>query len=502
MGSSVRVTHGAFQLRRDGGPARRSGCELRYDAIQSALHRDEDRVKLDGFPGIPGPIIDSGINETEIGVYAEEDWRPLKWVRFVLGGRIDRVDVNVVNESPTAVDKVSGYKGATQGSPKASMVVTPIEPLDLFVNYGRGFHTNDARTLIEGSATTLIATATGYEVGTTVRPANRALVLGGRVHARSLTSRARDRRRRAASTTPSGPTRRVGGEFTGRFDFNKNIYADATLTVTRARYTDAADIAAHTDLVELAPTRTFSAEIGARKQFGQFTLSGALNVRSMADRPATSDGSLTATGFTLFNGDASVRWKFVEAGLEVLNIANVDWREGQFEVASRLPKEGPNPPDGISFTPGIPRMFIGHGDASTGERGDEAMNLRHVRSASLVFGPRSRSVSGPALNRPRTTSQNPPPGPPSSCTLNALRSPDLPHRRIGGVHLRRRSSRPGRHEPRLQRRRPRRRRMTIFCCAPYGPVLQRLHRRLRAHMAGCVGDAFGFACCGGLTIAE
>ena len=56
-----------------------------------------------------------------------------------------------------------------------------------------------------------------------------------------------------------------------------------------------------------------------------------------------------------------MRWKFLETGFELLNIANVDWREGQFEVASRLPKEGPNPPDGVSFTPGIPRMFIWHG---------------------------------------------------------------------------------------------------------------------------------------------
>ena len=43
-------------------------------------------------------------------------------------------------------------------------------PIDLFVDYGRGFHSNDARTLLLGQATTLLATATGYEVGTTVRP--------------------------------------------------------------------------------------------------------------------------------------------------------------------------------------------------------------------------------------------------------------------------------------------------------------------------------------------
>jgi hypothetical protein len=39
------------------------------------------------------------------------------------------------------------------------------------------------------------------------------------------------------------------------------------------------------------------------------------------------------------------------------------YREGQFAVNSRLPGEGPNPPAGISFTPGIPRTVIGHATA-------------------------------------------------------------------------------------------------------------------------------------------
>ncbi len=44
----------------------------------------------------------------------------------------------------------------------------------------------------------------------------------------------------------------------------------------------------------------------------------------------------------------------------MLNIGNADWREGQFAVNSRLPGEGANPPQGMSFTPGIPRTVLGH----------------------------------------------------------------------------------------------------------------------------------------------
>ena len=38
------------------------------------------------------------------------------------GGRVDRIDADVNNESPVAVNKVSGYKGASQFSPKASAI--------------------------------------------------------------------------------------------------------------------------------------------------------------------------------------------------------------------------------------------------------------------------------------------------------------------------------------------------------------------------------------------
>jgi TonB family protein len=375
IGANIRVTK-KLQL----GPMEvRStiGLQLRYDGIESQLHRTEQRQRLDGMPGIPGPITDSGINETELGAYFEEDWHPVKWLRFVLGGRADRVDVDVNNLSPVAIDKVSGYKGATQLSPKATLAFYPVSWLDLFADYGRGFHTNDARTLLPGSvvngafqlygkAPTLIATATGYEVGATVRPV-KGLSLSAVAFILDLTSELTIDGDTASTTvscpTPGNvdcPTRRYGGEFTGHYQFRKDIYADASLTVTHARYDDAVDVAAGDALVSLAPVRTFSAGVGLREPVGPVTVIASAAVRSMSDRPATADGTLTATGFTVFNAELGLRFRFVEISADLLNIANTVYREGQFAVNSRLPGEGPNPPAGISFTPGTPRTLIGH----------------------------------------------------------------------------------------------------------------------------------------------
>jgi outer membrane receptor protein involved in Fe transport len=315
-------------------------------------------MRLDGEPGIPGPIEDSAIDETESGAFAQEAYRPLSWLRVMAGARADRIDGDVSNQSPVAVVKASGYRGATQLSPKAAVVASPSEQVDVFADFGQGFHSNDLRTVVAGSATTLIARATGGELGTTIKPMP-GLSVSALAFLLDLTSEETidgD----TASTEPSGPTRRYGSELTARYQYHDMIYGEATYTWAHARFTDAADVAAGTTLVPLAPVHTLSAEIGALLPIApDTTLISSLNVRAMSDRPAETDGSLTATGFAVVSGLLGVRYDRYEASLSVINIANEVYREGQFAVSSRLPGEGPNPPEGISFTPGVPRTFIG-----------------------------------------------------------------------------------------------------------------------------------------------
>jgi TonB family protein len=336
------------------------GLQIRNDDIEAQLHRTEARKRLDGIDAnIPGPIYDGRTNETETGIYAEEEVRPANWLRFVLGARGDRIDVATNNESQTAVDQVSGYKGQGQFSPKATAIATPVDALDLFANYGRGFHSNDARTLFLGQATTLIAAASGYEVGATVRPIS-GLSLSAMGFLIDLTSELTidgD----TAGTSPSGPTRRYGVEATGRYDFDKRLYADVSFTTAHSRFTDAADIAAGSVLLPDAPIRTFSAAVGGRQPVGNVTLLGSVTVRSMSHRYGDQGPDpLIETGWTVVNAEAGVRWGHVELVADLLNVADVKWREGQFEVNSRLPLEGANPPAGISFTPGLPRTFMAH----------------------------------------------------------------------------------------------------------------------------------------------
>ena len=359
-GANLRLSRtfelGPFAIRATGG------LQVRADSVDGELHRTERRQRLDGVPGIPGPIFDGTTSESEIGAYAELDTHVTRWLRLVLGAREDRVDAALSNQSATAVNQTSGYKGAAQLSPKAALIVSPTDWLDLFANFGQGFHSNDIRSVLVGSINgvqpALMATATGYEIGTTIRPLKGLTLtaVGFLLDLQSELTVDGD----TDSTDATGSTRRYGGEFVGRYQLGHGLYADTTLTVAHARYTDAVDVAAHQTLVPLAPSRTFSAGVGAREPIGPVTVLASVYVRSMADRPATQDGTLSATGYTLFNAQAGVRWRWLELGADILNLGDVAWREGQFAVNSRLPGEGPNPPAGISFTPGIPREVIGH----------------------------------------------------------------------------------------------------------------------------------------------
>jgi TonB family protein len=367
-GGDVRLVHQAVV---EGLPLRTTiGVQIRNDDIQAELHRTQARKRLDGIDAaIPGPIYDGHTNETESGVWAEEEARPARWLRFVLGLRGDRVDAATSSESPTAVYQFSGYRGAAQLSPKASAVVSPTSGWDLFANYGRGFHSNDIRGQFlpipgpqaPNPAGTLLATATGYEAGTTVRPV-RGLAVSAVAFLIDLTSELvidGD----TASTQALGPTRRYGFEATGRYDFEDRLYADATFTVAHGRFTDAADVAAGTVYLPDAPIRTFSASVGARQPLGPSTkLIGSVTVRSMSDRYGDPGPTpLVETGWTVVNAEAGVRWKHLEVVADLLNVGDVKWREGEFEVSSRLPGEAANPPAGISFTPGLPRTLMVHG---------------------------------------------------------------------------------------------------------------------------------------------
>lgn len=326
----------------------RVGAEVRRDDAEVELwHRDTARVRLEARNR-------SAVRELSSAGYAELDAPLSSWVRVTAGLRAQRIDVAVDDLlHPTGVDAGSGARAASLLLPKLSVVFTASEEWQVFVNGGRGFHSNDARGAVLTRAPALLMTpAWGAEVGTRYEPL-RGLKLSAAAFALDLDSElvwSGD----AGATEPSSASRRLGLELGARYALTNVVFADADLTLTRARYRGVPE---SENAVPLAPLRTLSAGIGARPTFGATTPFAALRLRHLADRPANEDRSLVAEGFTLVDVNVGVRYREAELALDVQNVFDVAWREVQFSTTSRLAYEA-QPVTGLAITPGWPRTLL------------------------------------------------------------------------------------------------------------------------------------------------
>jgi outer membrane receptor protein involved in Fe transport len=138
------------------------GTELRYDNI--------NKVGLDST--LEGKFVDNVSNnnvvESSIGVYGEATWNATKALRFTAGLRGDLYNFDVgVNEGSGVLgaDNV-GNTSDNIASPKVGVAYTLNDSIELYANWGQGFHSNDARGVnnVNESVPGLVR-GTGYEGG-------------------------------------------------------------------------------------------------------------------------------------------------------------------------------------------------------------------------------------------------------------------------------------------------------------------------------------------------
>lgn len=157
---SYRVVHDLQGVRFD----TTIGADGRNDDIHEQLWNTVHREQL-------AEVRDNDVHETFVGAFVNEEVTPINWLRLNVGGRADllsfAVDNNLPGNNPAAPK--SGVDGAHQFSPKTSLIVTPIQAdqaqLDVYANYGHGFHSNDVRGVFAKPAVTPLTRAIGEEVG-------------------------------------------------------------------------------------------------------------------------------------------------------------------------------------------------------------------------------------------------------------------------------------------------------------------------------------------------
>jgi outer membrane receptor protein involved in Fe transport len=329
------------------------GAQARYDEIHTELWHDKQRDRLpDCFENGANPCNDAQINQSNIGLYVEEDVRPASWLRVVAGARADLFEFNVADQKPigtSAPDQpTTGVAQKAIVNPKLQVVLRPTNWWDIYLDGGGGFHSNDARGVIASHGSGALPRAWGAEIGTRLYLGKLDLAAAGwYLHLQSEQVFSPDE----DTTTPSDPTRRYGLDLEARLQILPWLWVDGDLNLSKATFTEDRG---NGSAVALAPTRTAALGISALHPDGY---KGRIGLRHVGNRPATQDESLTAEGYTIFDLSLGYRHSFWEVGLVIENLFNQQWREAQFATESQLriaPYNETQPVTDINFTPGNP----------------------------------------------------------------------------------------------------------------------------------------------------
>ncbi|HEY7371167.1 MAG TPA: TonB-dependent receptor, partial [Polyangia bacterium] len=281
---------------------------------------------------------------------------PLRWLRLNVGGRADLISFAVDNAlaSPDPGAPTSGVGAAHQLSPKASLIVTPIDrpaaQLDVYLNYGHGFHSNDVRGAFSQPPVTPLTRAVGEEIGARARLFGRWDLAAAlwRLDLDSETVWVGDE-----GTTEAGPpTTRRGIEIETRYELTRWLAADLDLTFTQSRF---ALGNANGGGLALAPKQTWAGGLSARHAVGPGVARAGLRFFGIGDRPASDDGALIAQGFTQVDLHVGYRMRWFDLALGVENLLDRQFRSAQFATTSRLqtePAVGAPVPAGFSCGPG------------------------------------------------------------------------------------------------------------------------------------------------------
>ena len=280
-------------------------------------------------------------------------WTPA--LRSIAGLRHDRYRFDVASDR--AVNSGNVRAGIT--SPKLSLIYQPMKNLELFANYGSGFHSNDARgttqTLAPKTGTTTdpvtpLARTRGAELGLRVEPVSglQSSVALWRLDLKSELVFVGD----AGETQASRASTRRGLEWNNHYVVNRWLLLDLDVALSRARFTQP-DPAGDRVPGALERALSFGATIVDRGPW-----SGNFQMRYLGARPLIEDNSERSGPTILANGRIGYKaTQRVRLAVDMFNLFNRKASDIDYFYTSRLPGEPAAGVPGRHFHPVEPRSL-------------------------------------------------------------------------------------------------------------------------------------------------
>ena len=294
------------------------GGDVRYDdgSRVGVEHTDRGSYVED--------ISANAIKEASYGGYLEATWYATDTLRVIGGLRGDFYDYDI-----TALNNLSqdGAKTDSQVSPKIALAWEAMDDLELYANWGRGFHSNDGRGVVNDvNPIAGLSPGTGYE-------------LGGRYHIGDFKFTSsywwleQDSELifvgDSNSVEPKGASKREGFELTMFWQPLYWLGVDAVYTESEARYTNNPD----GDYVEQAVEE--SAQIGISASKDDWDL--ALRARFLGPYALVADNSRRAQSLTTVSLRGAWHWDNLTAYAEVINLLDTDNKEIVYYYPAYVP---------------------------------------------------------------------------------------------------------------------------------------------------------------------
>ena len=327
----------------------RGGFETRYDDARVLLGNQTNRR-------VTGLLRDESIDTFSLEPYLEAKAEVLPWV-------VTRTGLRFAWFHFDGRDHLGGNpRGAeheTRWLPKLSIALTPfsaaglfpvdvdgVRDLELFANFGAGYHSNDGRAVLSpdpGTSGEALPRATGAEAGVRTRFGNRVdfALAGWWLGLDDELVFVGDE----GTTESAGASKRVGVEVAATWRMFDWWYLQGDVAYTSARLNNG------NSPVAQAPRLIAKASTGIRCDgFG-----AELSLRHLGQRYATADRpALKLSDYTVLDFAARYRAGSFELGLAVENLTDTKWSSSEFFYASR-PQQGGTASEDFHFSPGNAR---------------------------------------------------------------------------------------------------------------------------------------------------
>ena len=272
------------------------------------------------------------VKETSVAAFAEATWEPIEKLRLIGGLRGDAYFADMTALDAPAAALGEGDADDAIVSPKISVAYALSDNVELYANWGRGFHSNDARGAVAATPVPLLVKGTGEEVGArfqlgdfTLTTTYYRLRLGSELRFVGDSN----------AVEPTGASRRRGYELVAFWTPLPWLALDGSYTASHARYRNG-------DHIPNAFENALAAGVSAVSD----TWEGSIRVRRLGPSPLVEDNSIRDKGSTVVNLRAARKFENFEIYGDVLNVFDSRDKDITYLYESYIPAFDPAPVEG------------------------------------------------------------------------------------------------------------------------------------------------------------